>query len=458
MGPNLLTFRFPWRSDWARPRKAISRAAAVIKIELAGLVDDGVRVDGGTEIEPAGGQAADDAGLGRQSDIIQNFFFVGHTRDALGHADPQVDHAVGLELEGGPPGDDFSFAHLHGRDRLHGHADFSAVGRVVGFREGLVVIFGPGDHDAVDKNAGDFNLAGVQGPAVGDAFHLDDDESAGVSGGGGDGQGLQGQGLPFHGDISVRVRRGPPEDGHMDGQGLVGEIFLTVEGDELHQVLGGAGVDFAAAVSGVHEGAEADRGEGPGFFGRDIPVHVGDHALGKVVGLYAVVHRQLLELGHQAPVPADHAADKALMPQVVQPALLAVALAGGVDQGQIAGALVADKIVFDGNGDLLREADAHKTARGDGVAVADHLDGLFRRHDLSFLHPGRRKRGKHGMPAVRQMSCHVNPPIMSLDRKMLWVNKIKSGPCQKEKSRGPRAMIRPRSSTTMASDGRRPPC
>src|ERR1700752_3135849 len=38
--------------------------AAVIEVELIGLIDDGLRIDGGSEIEPARRHAADDARLG----------------------------------------------------------------------------------------------------------------------------------------------------------------------------------------------------------------------------------------------------------------------------------------------------------------------------------------------------------------------------------------------------------
>lgn len=49
---------------------------------------------------------ADAVPRGRQSDEVDNLLLVGDRRHPLGHADAEIDHAVGLELEGGAAGDD----------------------------------------------------------------------------------------------------------------------------------------------------------------------------------------------------------------------------------------------------------------------------------------------------------------------------------------------------------------
>ena len=92
-------------------------AAAVIEVELIGLVDDGLRVDRGTEIEPARRHAANDPRFGRQRHQIGDLFLVGDIRDAFGHADAEIDDAVGVELERRAPRDDLSFVQFHRRDR-----------------------------------------------------------------------------------------------------------------------------------------------------------------------------------------------------------------------------------------------------------------------------------------------------------------------------------------------------
>jgi hypothetical protein len=46
-----------------------------------------------------GGNAADHAGLGGQRQQVDDLLLGGDAGDALGHADAEVDDAVGLQLE-----------------------------------------------------------------------------------------------------------------------------------------------------------------------------------------------------------------------------------------------------------------------------------------------------------------------------------------------------------------------
>jgi hypothetical protein len=68
--------------------------------------------------------------------------------------------------------------------------------------------------------------------------------------------------------------------------------------------------------------------------------------------------------------------------QVVQPAVLAVALPGGVDQRQVARRLRGLEALRQCHGDGFGKADAHKTAGGHGVAVVDQLHRIGGAHDL----------------------------------------------------------------------------
>ena len=52
--------------DLGEAEEGAVEPAAVVEVELIGLVDDGLGIDGGAEVEAGGGHAADDAGLGRQ--------------------------------------------------------------------------------------------------------------------------------------------------------------------------------------------------------------------------------------------------------------------------------------------------------------------------------------------------------------------------------------------------------
>ena len=81
------------------------------------------------------------------------------------------------------------------------------------------------------------------------------------------------------------------------------------------------------------------------------------------------------------------------MAEMVEAALLAVALARRIDEGQVARAsrrrrvvlLAGQKTLFERDRDLFGEADADEAAGRDRVAVADQLHRLFGGDDLAFL-------------------------------------------------------------------------
>ena len=100
----------------------------------------------------------------------------------------------------------------------------------------------------------------------------------------------------------------------------------------------------------------------------DVPVEMRDHALRQVVGLDLVADREALQLGHEPPMAADHAPDEPRLRKMVEAAVLAVSLAGGIDQGEVARlADVSEQLLLGGKAellerdrDLLGEADAVK--------------------------------------------------------------------------------------------------
>ena len=136
-------------------------------------------------------------------------------------------------------------------------------------------------------------------------------------------------------------------------------------------ILGRDRVDLAAAVARVHESAQAHMRDGARLARGRVPEHVGDHALGQVVGQDLVCQGQLLQFGHQTPVAADHSPHQPFVRQVVQPALLAIPLARGVDQCQIARGPGRQEAFLQLDRQLFGEADADEPARGDRVAVTD---------------------------------------------------------------------------------------
>ncbi len=232
------------------------------------------------------------------------------------------------------------------------------------------------DHHAVDQDAGDLDVLGVQGAVLGEALHLHDHHAPGVAHRRGDGQRLQGQGLALHADIAQGVGGGAAQQRHLQRQGPVEEVLLAVDGQQRNALLEGHVVDPAAAQARVDEGAQAHPGQGAGLAGGDVAEEMRDHPLRQVPGLDAPLDGELLQGGHQPPVAADHLRHQALVAQVVEPALLAVALAGGIHQGQVTGFSGLKEALLQGHGESLGEADADEAAGRQGVAVTDQVHGL----------------------------------------------------------------------------------
>jgi hypothetical protein len=124
------------------------------------------------------------------------------------------------------------------------------------------------------------------------------------------------------------------------------------------------------------------------FARRDIAKQVRDDAMGQFVGLNGIVHRQLLQRGHETPVPAHHPLDQAGVSEVVESPGLAVPLAGGVDQRQLARRadprlqFGCQKPCFEGDCNLLCKTNADEAAGGNGVAIVNEPNRLCGGHDL----------------------------------------------------------------------------
>ena len=72
--------------------------AAVVEVELRGLVDDRVRVEGDAEIQPARRRPADRAGLHGEREALPHPLLGRNATDVLRQADPEVDDVAGLDL------------------------------------------------------------------------------------------------------------------------------------------------------------------------------------------------------------------------------------------------------------------------------------------------------------------------------------------------------------------------
>ena len=188
------------------------------------------------------------------------------------------------------------------------------------------------------------------------------------------------------GAVAVLVGVAGPQEHHVDGESLVEQQLLALDVDDLHQVLLGAVIQLAAAVAGVCEGVQAHGGDGADVVGGDIPVHVGDDALGQVIGLDLVGQGQVAQLGCPVPVAADDTLHHALMAVVVAAGAVPVALTGREEQRQVPGVPRLQKPLFQSLGQRLRAGAAHKSAGGDGVAVVDQQRRLLGGKHANFFH------------------------------------------------------------------------
>jgi hypothetical protein len=299
---------------------------------------------------------------------------------------PRFTTWCGRKLQGGTARNDLALGQAHRQHAVHGHTDLGRERRVVGLGEGLLVVRRvDGHHHRVDQHAGHLDLARMQRAALGDALHLSDHHAARVARGHGDGQRLQSESLALHREVAVRIGRGGTDDAHLDRKGLVEQVVLAIDRHDTHQILGGARIELATAVTRIHKRVQPDPRERAGLAGGDVAKQVRDHTLRQTPGFDQVVHREFLHRRHQAPVPADHAAQQAGVAQVVEASRLPIALASGVDQGQVARLLGGHIALFQRHGNGLGKADADKAAGGHRVAVMDQLHRLGRADDLVLV-------------------------------------------------------------------------
>ena len=384
-GPNFETLRLPDFVGLGEAEEGEVEAAAVVEVELVRLIDNRLGVGGRAEVQTRCRYAADHAGLGSQRHEVDDALFRGHGRDAFRHADAEVDDRARLQLECRPSRDDFALAHLHRLQGRHRHPHLAGESRAVRLRECLHVVFGLlRHHNAIDQDAGNFHLPRIEGAAVGDPLDLDYDEAARVARGHRDGERLQRQRFAFHGDVAVEVGGGAAHDRDVDREGFVEKVLLAIQLHDPDEVGGGAVVDLAAAVAWIGKCAETDAREVPRLAGCDVAVKVRDDALRQVVGFDVPADCQFLQLRHETPMAADDAGYQPLVPEVVEAAFLAVALAGRIDERQVTRfgvferAIVAagNKAFFKRDGDVFGKTDADETAGGDGIAGSDQCHGI----------------------------------------------------------------------------------
>jgi len=163
-----------------QPEHGEIQSATIVKIELVGLIYYCLWISGSTKVQPSCGHSAHDAGLRGQRDQVEHFLFVGDVRNTLRHADTEVHNGIRLKFHCRAPGDYLATAHRHWLDRTQRHAHLASEGRTVLCGKGLCVIVWARNDDAIDEDAGNLDLPGVEPSTVRDPLDLSDDHAPGV--------------------------------------------------------------------------------------------------------------------------------------------------------------------------------------------------------------------------------------------------------------------------------------
>ena len=192
------------------------KAAAIVEVELIGLVDDGLRIDRGAEIEAACRHAADDPGSAVS--VIRSMIFSSLATFATpsGMPMPRLTTLLAFSSSAARRAMIFrSFSSMGAIDPAR-DANLAAERRVVLNRECLPMMFGLGDDDTVDEDARNLDLPRVERAALGYSLHLHDDEPAGILHRHGDRQHFEGERFLFHGDVAVGIGGGAANDADID--------------------------------------------------------------------------------------------------------------------------------------------------------------------------------------------------------------------------------------------------
>ena len=119
------------------------------------------------------------------------------------------------------------------------------------------------DHGDVHQDAGNVDEPGRDATGPHDLLDLGDDDAAVVVDGLGDRQGVEDRGVVVLAHVAAGIHPGAADNGDVNGEGLVPQVLLAVELDDV-DVLGGGDtaprplVEAAAVQARVHEGAQAD--------------------------------------------------------------------------------------------------------------------------------------------------------------------------------------------------------
>jgi hypothetical protein len=87
-------------------------------------------------------------------------------------------------------------------------------------------------------------------------------------------------------------------------------------------------------------------------------------------------------------MPANHASQQTLVPQVIQPPVHAIPLSRRIHQGQVTRFPFSLEAFLKGEGESFRVGTTDESSHGDGGAISDRRNGLFGTKDWDASHLG----------------------------------------------------------------------
>ena len=360
--------------------------AAVVKIEDGAHRHHARGVQAHAEIQAALRAAAEQPVLHGEREAVGDALLGRDGRDVFRDADAEVHDAAGLQLQGGAPADDLFAVERDGPELRRAHAVLAGKTRIVLRAEILHAVFEVArHHDAVHEDAGELHLARVEGAGLHHALHLYEHFAARVPARHREVQRLGPDPLALKRDVPVLVGVGAGDQRAVDGNVLEKQEIFAVQAHQLDEVLAGAGarVHLPAGHARVDERAETHARQHARPVSCGGAQHLGQHALGEVVGLDFVLRGHRPDLPRHAVVPADGAAQQPFVRHVLKALGFVVALGRAEKQRQPLRFSGLQKPVLDLLHDLLRKSGAHESVRPHGRAVRNLTRRLLCRHELN---------------------------------------------------------------------------
>ena len=265
----------------------------------------------------------------------------------------------------------------------------------------------------VDEDAGHADLL-RRGRRVEQLADLGNHDSAGIVRGLGDGEHLAEKALFVRHEVAERIGRRGADQRDVDRNRLVPEPGLSAQFDAFDHARRRPLVEPTALDRGIDERIQSDVGDAARPAGGDVAKQAADDALRKIVGFDLALDRHPTDSRREAPMPADHAPHQALVGEMIDAAVFAVALAGGVDHRQIARRMRRKEASLKGAQKRLGHARPDEAARGDGLAVLDEPEGVGGGHQFAVA-----RRGHPHHPPLTWIVCPVMYAARSLQRKRI---------------------------------------